>query len=306
MSEEDCIIITSDETGLRIDRVLAQRYGQKSRTYFQYLIKEKKVLLNDCPVKKKEKVKEKDEISIFFIATPEISLEAENIPLDILFEDEHLIVINKPANLVVHPAQGNWKSTLVNGLIYHCKNLKGQNADNLRPGIVHRLDKDTTGIIITVKTEMAHQKMIQMFSERKIEKTYLALCIGKLDDTTLSAPIARHPVNRKEMAVLEKGKEAITKFTKLSSNNGFSLVMAKPSTGRTHQIRVHLKHLQAPVLGDIIYGNKKINDKYQILTQQLHAYQIKFNHPITDEKMHFQAPLPEIMKKFLEKFELNM
>ena len=303
---EDFIIIHPEEDGFRIDKVLALRYGERSRTYFQYLIGEKKVLLNDKAVKKKTLVKEGDEISIFFIATPEISLEAENIPLDILYEDEHIIVINKPANLVVHPAAGNWKSTLVNGLIYHCKNLKSQITDNIRPGIVHRLDKDTTGIIIAVKTELAHQKMIEMFSQRKVEKTYLALCVGKVKDTTLSAPIARHPVNRKQMAILETGKEAITQFKTLATDGNFSLVLAKPTTGRTHQIRVHLKHLFSPILGDIIYGSKKINDKHQIFSQQLHAYQIKFLHPITLEKMHFQAPIPEKMQIFLEKFELNM
>ena len=306
MSEEDLIIIDKVEDQLRIDHLLAKRYKDRSRTYFQYLIKEKKVFLNDKVVKKKDKVKEGDEVSIFFINTPEITLQPENIPLDILFEDDHLIVINKPANLVVHPANGNWNSTLVNGLIFHCKKIHDQISKNLRPGIVHRLDKDTTGIIIAAKTDIALQKMVKMFSERKIEKTYMAICIGKAKDTILSAPIARHPKNRKEMTILATGKKAVTKFELISSNENFSLVLAKPSTGRTHQIRVHLKHLKMPILGDIVYGNKKINDKHQIFSQQLHAFQIKFNHPISQKIVHFQAPIPEKMKIFLEKFGLKM
>lgn len=300
----DLIIVSKEESqNRRLDKILVERFGEKSRSYFQYLIENDCVLLNGKTVKKSTCPKEGDEIEIFFLATPEISLEPENIPLNIIFEDEHIIVINKPANMVVHPAPGHYSSTFVNALLFHCKNLATQN--NLRPGIVHRLDKDTTGLLIAAKTSLAHQKLISTFQGRKIIKKYLAICCGVPPEGKISAPIGRHPLKRKEMAIIEDGKEAISAFTVLDSKNNMSLVLGELFTGRTHQLRVHLNHLKTPILGDEVYGNKKLNKQYQINRPLLHAYRLQFMHPITQLPLDLRAPLPQDIKKIITEFNFS-
>jgi 23S rRNA pseudouridine1911/1915/1917 synthase len=291
--DPETIFVTEAEESIRIDKLLVLRYPNHSRTYFQYLIEEGFVLLNGERVKKRTQPEEGDEIEVCFQLTPEISLEPEDIPLDILYEDDHILAINKPAGMVVHPAPGHWSGTFVNALLAHCKHLPTK--DPLRPGIVHRLDKDTSGVLIAAKTVEAHQKLIEKFSSRTMEKQYLAICVGKPKSGLISAPIGRHPVHRKEMAVLPDGKEAITEINVVAIGNQLSLVLAKPKTGRTHQIRVHLKHLGASVLGDEIYGSKVPAER-----QMLHAYRLTFTHPITNQPLTLCAPIPEDMKGWMQ------
>lgn len=297
--DQNNFLITDKEEIIRIDKLLAEKFKAESRTYFQYLLENGSVLVNGNRVKKRFIPKIGDEIEIFFQALQDISLKAENIPLEILYEDEHIIAVNKPAGMVVHPACGNWSNTFVNALLYHCKDLVSLK-DEIRPGIVHRLDKDTTGVLLAAKTQIAQQNLINQFKDRKIKKTYLAICINHPKDQIIDLPISRHPINRKEMKVDENGKEAITEIKVINSNEKLSLVLLTPQTGRTHQIRVHLKHINAPVLGDVIYGNKNFNDNYKVYSQLLHAHILEFLHPITNEFMKIIAPLNDEFKKFIK------
>lgn len=293
--DTNIFIVAESEAKIRIDKVLAQRFQNKSRTYFQYLLEEGCVFLNGKTTKKRIIAKPGDEIEVFFRLTPEISLEPENIPLDILYEDEWILAVHKPAGMVVHPAPGNWSHTFVNALLYHCKNLASV-GEHLRPGIVHRLDKDTSGVLLAAKTEEAHRNLIDAFSKRKIKKQYLALCQGKPTNGLLQTKIARHPVKRKQMCVASEGKDAISNVRVLAFHETGSFVLIEPVTGRTHQIRVHLKHLKAPILGDGVYGSASTSAR-----QLLHAYRLSFLHPITGEPVNIIAPLPTDMKTLLQK-----
>lgn len=295
ISEHEFLFISAEEEGTRIDKLLTNRFPNHSRTYFQHLIDTGLVLLNGESVKKRVIPEEGDEIEVCFQATPEASLQPEPIPLEILYEDEHLLAINKPPGLVVHPAPGHWTGTFVNALLYHCQNL-APGSDPLRPGIVHRLDKETTGVLLAAKTLIAHQKLIELFSSRRMEKLYLAICYGRPSNGTINIPIGRHPVHRKEMAALPDGREAITEIHVAAFNDKTSLVIAKPRTGRTHQIRVHLKHIGCPVLGDPIYGKRDDHDR-----QLLHAYRLTFDHPITGSPIRLVAPIPSDMRHWMQK-----
>lgn len=290
--------VGEEEEGIRLDLLLAKRFPHLSRSYFQRLIEDGFVLVNGERTKKRDIPEEGDEIEVCFQVTPELSLEPENIPLDILYEDPYLIAINKPAGMVVHPAPGHWSGTFVNALIHHCKTCP--TPDPLRPGIVHRIDKDTSGILIAAKTVEAHQALVTLFAERKVEKLYLCICVGKPANGLVTAPIGRHPVHRKEMAVLPDGKEAMTHFSVAAFNQRLSFVVARPKTGRTHQIRVHLKHLGTPILGDGIYGSMKINLALGAPRQLLHAYRLILPHPITGLPLQITAPIPEDMKEWMQ------
>lgn len=296
--EPDFLSVAAEEEGVRIDKLLAERFPAHSRTYFQHLIEQGFVLLNGEPVKKRIAPEEGDEIEVCFQATPEASLQPENIPLEILYEDDHILAVNKPPGLVVHPAPGHWSGTFVNALLAHCQKL-APGSDPLRPGIVHRLDKDTSGVLVAAKTVPAHQRLIELFSNRRMDKLYLAICYGRPPNGTVSAPIGRHPVHRKEMAALPDGREAITDIHVAAFNERTSLVLAKPRTGRTHQIRVHLKHIGCPVVGDTLYGKK--NDSQAPERHLLHAYRLSFEHPITGGSIRLSAPIPEDMKVWLKK-----
>ena len=298
MIDQNNFLISTEELK-RLDKLLSEKFKSSSRTYFQYLIENGSVLVNNKKIKKRFIPKIGDEIEIFFQALPDISLKAENIPLDILYEDEYIIAINKKANMVVHPAVGNWSNTFVNALLYHCKDLIYEDSD-IRPGIVHRLDKDTTGVLLAAKTIKAQQNLIEQFKNREIKKKYLAITINKPKNQILSAPIARHKIKRKEMTIVETGKEAITKIEVLKSNDKISLIEATPKTGRTHQIRVHLKHLLCPILGDETYGSKSHNNNYKVFAQLLHAHSIEFLHPITNVPLKITAPMTQNMQKFIE------
>jgi 23S rRNA pseudouridine1911/1915/1917 synthase len=295
LDEHEFLFISAEEDGVRIDKLLAQKFPHHSRTYFQHLLEIGCVLLNGEPVKKRIIPEEGDEIEICFQAIPEASLEPEAIALEILYEDEHILAINKPVGMVVHPAPGHWSGTFVNALLHHCGQI-APGSDPMRPGIVHRLDKDTTGVLLAAKTYPAHQKLIELFSMQKMEKLYLAICQGKPANRVINMPIGRHPVHRKEMTVLPDGREAITEIQVAACNDKASLILARPKTGRTHQIRVHLKAIGSPVIGDALYGRADLHPR-----QLLHAYRLTFQHPITQAPIRLVAPIPADMKEWLQK-----
>ncbi len=297
--DPEFLFITAEEEGTRIDKLLAERFPNYSRTYFQSLIEMGCVLLNGEPVKKRILPEEGDEIEVCFQAIPGTSsVLPEAIPLEILFEDDHLLAVNKPPGMVTHPAPGHWTGTFVNALLGHCKEIAPSD-DPLRPGIVHRLDKDTSGILLAAKTLAAHQRLIELFTARRMEKLYLAVCKGRPQNRIIDAPIARHPVHRKEMAVIPDGREASTEVKVIAFNEKASLVLLKPRTGRTHQIRVHLKHIGCPILGDPVYGPK--NDLAPPDRQLLHAYRLDFDHPITGASLKLTAPIPEDIKNWMRR-----
>lgn len=316
--DNDIIIVTDEEAGERLDKILANRFrdensrsGVNSRTYFQYLIEEQRVLLNGLPIKKRVQPKAGDEVEINFICTPELNMSPENIPLDIIFEDNDIIVVNKPVGLVVHPAAGNWSGTFVNALLFHCRNLQEmiKNGDpaSCRPGIVHRLDKDTSGLLLAAKNPLAQQRLIAMFASREVHKEYLAICLGNPGNVDIDKPIGRHPKNRKLMAIKEEGgRSALSICRTLSCNGKISLVNVILATGRTHQIRVHLKHQGTPILGDSTYGNTQANGQYNAMRQMLHAYLLRFKHPITGKEMELKAPVPEDMARIILTSKLNV
>ena len=298
--DTDLLIVTAEEAGERLDKILANRFREVySRSYFQYLIDEQLVFLNGFPVKKRIKPLAGDEIEVKFVATPEIQLTPENIPLSIIYEDEYLLVVNKPAGMVVHPAPGNWTGTFVNALIYHCDSLPI--SDGLRPGIVHRLDKETSGLLVASKTIEMQQKLTNLFASRQVYKEYLAICIGKPSDGEINAPIGRHPVHRKQMAIVPTGKQAISFCKTIGWNEKLSVVQMIIATGRTHQIRVHLKYKGTPVLGDSLYGNFSVNHFYNANRQLLHAAKIKFTHPLTGNQLELTAAVPEEMQRYIHK-----
>lgn len=300
MNPEGLIVITEEEAGERLDKILARRFSEvRSRTYFQELIADQCVLLNGSPVKKRVQPKAGDEVEIAFRAAPELQLQAENIPLEILYEDPYLLAINKPAGIVVHPAVGNWSGTFVNALLYHCQQL--EKADSIRPGIVHRLDKETTGVLLAAKTPQAQQKLIELFASRSVYKEYLAICVGNPGEGEIEAPIGRHPVHRKQMAVQEGGRAALSRIRTLAYDQQLAVVSVVLVTGRTHQIRVHMKHRGTPVLGDPLYGSMSANQRFKIGRQMLHAWRVRFVHPVTGQEIALEAPIPPDMKQLMEK-----
>ncbi len=286
--DSETITITSAESNLRLDKLLAQRFPDFSRSYFQHLIDQGLVLINGSKAKKRLLPHPGNEVEICFQLTPEIDVIPENIPLDILFEDEHIIAVNKPAGMVVHPAPGHPSGTFANALLGHCRGLNIP-GDPYRPGIVHRLDKETSGVLLAAKTSKAHAALVQLFASRSLKKTYLAITTGSPGNRTIDAPIGRHPIHRKQMAIAENGKPALTHFEVLAKDGPHHLVQCRPETGRTHQIRVHLKSCNAPVLGDKLYA--KPDSK--ILRHMLHAWKLEFNHPITQKPLYIEAPCQE-------------
>ncbi len=302
----DIISITREELELRLDKLLALRYPNYSRTYFQSLMEKGHILVNGLSCKKRHKLDLDDEVEICFELTPEISLQAENIPLEILFEDDDILVVNKPAGMVVHPAPGHPNHTFVNALLYHCQNLPIDPLAPLRPGIVHRLDKNTSGALMAAKTSFTHRALVELLSQRKVQKTYKAICLNVPTQLEIIAPIKRHPTRRQEMAVcLVGGKHAITKLHVAAKSEQAALLDVNLITGRTHQIRVHLKHIGCPILGDSIYGSLPANQKWGIQRQLLHAEHLSFIHPTTQKEIHIHAPLPPDMQEWIGKFFPN-
>ncbi|MCH9625708.1 MAG: Ribosomal large subunit pseudouridine synthase D [Chlamydiales bacterium] len=298
-NDPDPLIVSEQEAGMRLDTFLSQKFPDYSRSYFQSLIIQKLVLVNTLIIKKATKLECGDTVEVEFALTPEIAIEPEDIPLDILYEDAHLLAINKPPGLVVHPAVGHWSGTFVNALLYHCK--QRATTQNVRPGIVHRLDKDTSGVLIAAKDEMTQRQLVEAFANQKMHKEYRAICIGNPGNRTIETLIGRHPYKRKEMSVVqEKGKLAKTSVETLAYDEKISYIKLIPSTGRTHQLRVHLKHVGFPILGDPVYGNISLNNKYAIHRQLLHAHLLRFIHPITKEEIELKAPLPQDINKYIQ------
>lgn len=294
-------IAAPEDAGARLDAFLAGKM-EKTRSSVQKLIEEENVRLNGAPAAKNARLRERDRVEATEPPPEVLDVRPQNIPLDIVYEDQDLLVVNKPKGMVVHPAAGNPDGTLVNALLFHCgDSLSGINGV-IRPGIVHRIDKDTSGLLIVAKNDRAHQSLAEQIAVHSFTRIYNAVVYGivKEEEGTVSAPIGRHPTDRKRMAVLSSGgREAVTHYRVLERFPGFTLVECRLETGRTHQIRVHMAHIGHPVAGDPVYGPKKCITELQ--GQCLHARVIGFIHPATGEYLEFDSGLPPYFERFLEK-----
>ena len=295
-------IVAPEEAGVRLDALLAQKLSDYSRSFLQKNIKNGCVQINHAASKASYKVNTGDTVTFDVPALTEPEIEPEDIPLDILYEDEDVIVINKPKQMVVHPAPGHYHGTIVNGLMYHCRDsLSGINGV-MRPGIVHRIDMDTTGAIVICKNDMAHQSLADQLKEHSITRKYRALVHGNLkeDEGMVEGPIGRHPTDRKKMAINHKnGKPAVTHYKVLERFGSYTFIECQLETGRTHQIRVHMASIGHPLVGDVTYGPAKCPFKH-LQGQCLHAMVLGFIHPRTGEYIEFSAPLPEYFTDLLE------
>ena len=292
--------VVENEENIRIDAYLSKKL-EMSRVAIKRLLENEKIYVNKKIVKPSYKIQLNDVIMVENEEPTEISIKAQDIPIKVLYEDNDILVVNKPKGMVVHPANGNPDGTLVNAVMAICKDSLSGIGGKIRPGIVHRLDKNTSGAIIIAKNDVAHIKLTDMLKNHEIEKTYIALVRGiiKENEATINIPIARSTSDRKKMAVARNGKEAITHFKvlKRSYENDCTLLEVKIETGRTHQIRVHLSYIGHPVIGDDVYSNGK--NKWGIKGQCLHAQNLKFKHPITGKQMDIQAELPDYFKKII-------
>lgn len=293
--------ITPEMEGERIDKCISNYLESLSRSYIQKIIKDGKAYVNDAVVKANYKVKVDDKVQFEIPDCEEPDIPPQDIPLDILYEDKDILIVNKPKDMVVHPAPGHYEGTLVNAIMFHCKDeLSGINGV-LRPGIVHRIDKDTTGSIIICKNDEAHRKIAQQLKEHSITRKYRAIVYGRImeEEGTVNAPIGRHPTDRKKMAINEKnGKPAVTHYKVLERFDKYTYIECQLETGRTHQIRVHMTSIGHPLLGDEVYGNAKY--PFKLEGQTLHAMTIGFIHPTTGEYVEYEAPLPEYFEHLLQ------
>jgi len=305
MIEKEKSLIFTGEEKIRIDLYLTQKEIYPSRSQIRNLITQGKIRVNTNPVKPSYILKNGDAIDLTIPENKELEVEAEAIPLDIIYEDEYLVVVNKPANMIVHPAGKICSGTLVNALLYYCRDSLSGIGGVIRPGIVHRLDKNTSGLMVVAKNDFAHLDLSRKIKEHQVTKKYLALVIGNMKDDSgiIDAPIGRSLKNRKKMAVTVEGKsrEAITHFKVLKRFSGYTLVEATLSTGRTHQIRVHMAFIGHPIVGDQLYGHKK--QELNISRQALHSHILGFVHPSTKKYMEFSTPLPQDMQKIIDYLE---
>lgn len=287
--------------GVRLDSFLSEQLEELSRSGAQKLMDSGNVLVNGAPVRKNYKLRAGDQIEVTLPEPQRVDILPEDIPLDICYEDEDVVVINKPKGLVVHPAPGHWSGTLVNGLMFHCRDsLSGINGD-LRPGIVHRIDMDTSGLLIVAKNDFAHAALAEQLKDHSLSRVYEAICVGNIrsDSGTIDAPIGRHPVDRKKMAVTEKcSRNAVTHYEVIGRYLGYTHLRLRLETGRTHQIRVHLAWQNHPIVGDMVYGRGK---ELGMDSQCLHARSLSFRHPRTGEKVTVESPLPEYFLRTLGK-----
>ena len=287
---------------VRIDHYLSEEFPDLSRSYIQKLIKEGCILVDDSIVKSSHLLMGTECIAVCMPVLKEPDILPQNIELDILYEDESILIVNKPKNMVVHPAVGHYDGTLVNALMYHCKEELSGIGGVMRPGIVHRIDRNTTGSLIVCKTDMAHKKISAQLQEHSIQRIYHAIVCGNLkeDEGTIDRPIGRHPKDRKKMSVnLKNGKPAVTHYKVLERFGTHTYIQCQLETGRTHQIRVHMASIHHPILGDDVYGS--VNTKWKLLGQTLHAKTLGFVHPITETYLEVDAPIPTYFIFLLER-----
>lgn len=300
--EKHCFTADIEHEDQRIDRYLTEMLPEQSRSFFQKLIRDGFVIVNHIIVKVNYRLKTGDVIEIDIPDAVPTEIVPENIPLDILYEDDDLLIVNKPKGMVVHPAVGHFTGTLVNAIMYHCQgNLSGINGE-IRPGIVHRIDKDTTGSLIICKNDEAHRNIAEQIKEHSVTRRYVGVVAGTFSEEsgTVEGAIGRHPNDRKRMTINEKnGKPAVTHYRVLQTLKGASFMEFELETGRTHQIRVHMASISHPLLGDTVYGNSK--NPYKLQGQALHARTIGFIHPTTGEYIEVSAPIPEYMTELVRK-----
>lgn len=298
-----CLTLLPEESGQRIDQYLAENVEGLTRSGAQKLLESGGVTVNGKPAKKNTRLTQGDTVTAVLPEPEPVDVVAQNIPLDVVYEDQNVIVVNKPVGMVVHPAPGHPDGTLVNALLYTCgDSLSGING-TLRPGIVHRIDRDTSGLIIVAKNDAAHLALSEQLQDHSLARTYEAVVVGNLreDSGTIEAPLARHRTDRKKIAVSPDGKRAVTHWRVLGRYPGYTHVECRLETGRTHQIRVHMAYIGHPVLGDPVYGGRK---PYPGLTGQcLHARGLEFSHPRTGERIQVECPLPDYFQKVLEKID---
>lgn len=295
------LVVPPGNEGIRVDTWIAANLPEYSRSFIQKLIEEGQIKVDGRNIRSSYRVGVNDILEINIPPPVDMDAKPEDIPLEILYEDQDLLVVNKPKGMVVHPAHGNYQGTLVNALLAHCKDLSGIGGVN-RPGIVHRLDKDTTGLLMVAKNDLSHQILAQQIKDRLVTRLYIALVHGQMRNLTgtIDAPIGRHLTNRKKMAVVARnGKAAITHYRILEVLGAYTLIEARLDTGRTHQIRVHMSYIGHPVVGDTVYGPKRPH--LGLKSQALHATYLAFHHPRTDEYLKFSTPLPEEFAIILEK-----
>ncbi|MBQ9680357.1 MAG: RluA family pseudouridine synthase [Ruminococcus sp.] len=296
------LTVAAEDAGERLDKYLSEQIEGLSRSSASRLIFEGKVTVGDAAVKKNYKTAVGDLITVLTDSPQPVDVLPEDIPLDVVYEDEHLLVVNKPKGMVVHPAPGHFSGTLVNALMYHCRDgLSGINGE-LRPGIVHRIDKNTSGLLAVAKSDIAHAGLSEQIKEHSFTREYLAICYGNIkeEERTVDAPIGRHKTDRKRMCVTQlNSKPAVTHIKVLERYNGFTYILCRLETGRTHQIRVHLSYIGHPIAGDDVYGPSKVIT--QLNGQCLHAYKLGFVHPVTGEYLEFTADPPETFIQFREK-----
>lgn len=304
MSESIHITVDESGVGVRIDKLLSEHIDSLTRSALSKLIADGNVMVNSLCVSKNYKCRINDNISVQIPDAQPLEAEAENIPLDIVYEDDDLLVVNKAKGMVVHPAAGNYNGTLVNALLYHCKDsLSGINGV-IRPGIVHRIDKDTSGLLIVAKNDMAHLDLAEQIKVHSFHRAYQAVCLGNIkeDKGTVHKPIGRHPIERKKMAVTDKNsKDAITHYEVIKRYGNYTHIRCILKTGRTHQIRVHMAYLGHPLAGDPVYG--RVKGGLRLNGQCLHAAEIGFVHPRTNEYMEFKSQLPQYFEDFLRKLD---
>lgn len=298
------LTVPHEDAGKRIDSWLSEHIDGLTRSAVQNLLAEQAVNADGKSVKKNYKLAGGEVLTVIMPELREVDLAAEDIPLDIVYEDEDIVVVNKPRGMVVHPAVGNWSGTLVNALMFHCgESLSGINGEH-RPGIVHRIDKDTSGLLVVAKNDSAHQSLAAQIAAHTAYRGYEAIVVGspREDSGTVDKPIARHKTDRKRMAIVEGGREAITHYTVLKRYRGYTHMAFQLETGRTHQIRVHMASIGHPLLGDQVYGPKKCPFS-KLVGQTLHARTLGFIHPRTNEYIEVNAPLPDYFLNLLEKLK---
>ncbi|MEN6351501.1 MAG: RluA family pseudouridine synthase [Syntrophomonas sp.] len=302
MENTETFFVDEDMEGERLDAFVAEQAEQLSRSMVKNLIEDDKILVNREIRRASYRVKAGDEITLNIPELREAAIKPQDIPLEIIYQDADVAVVNKPKGMVVHPAHGNWDNTMVNALMFHIKDLSGINGE-MRPGIVHRLDKDTSGVMVVAKNDRAHRSLAEQIKEHSIKREYMALVHGTIKENlgTIDAPIGRSKVDRKKMAVVKEGRPAVSNYQVINRFPNYTLVNVRLLTGRTHQIRVHFAYIKHPVVGDQVYGSGKKH--FGLESQALHAYLLGFKHPGTGEYMEFSSELPGYFKDIL--FELG-